>query len=152
MFCEDQTRIQGSYTGSRDKCREVAEMKASMQGITPNAQASKSQKTRLVDMFSNCMNNQGWAVPGPADEEEESTSPAQPVVAPRITAAPAMPMTLPPPPNAAEVSRKRAAECAFARQAANSSIIARKRAEACDIECAQAWRAKPDAAPSPACK
>jgi hypothetical protein len=45
----------------------------------------------------------------------------------------------------------RAAECMFARHAAANSSIAASRAMACDLECAQALRAAPDAPRPAAC-
>jgi hypothetical protein len=97
----------------------------------------------MVGAFSECMNNTAWGVPGPA------AAPA--AAAPAAAAANGPVLPQPAPASVQEAQRKRAADCAFARSNADSSIIAKKRAEACDLECKQQLELAPGAPKPAAC-
>lgn len=159
FFCTDTTQLQRTYVEGRDHCRQYAELKAEMMpqdmpvepGVYhPPSTLSNATKTRLVGLFSECMNYEGWSIPGPDDKNKKA--PEAPLA---IAAAPA------PRPEAMNTARqsaqaqeeytKRAAECAFARQSADVSIIARKRADACELECRQWQKYSPDAPRPAAC-
>ncbi len=147
-FCTNTTRIQRQYEDHRDECRELAELKmTNMQEDVAGSSVDKTNKTRLVGMFSDCMNNKAWAVPSP-DDKKKAEAAAQQQQQPQQ---PALEAIRPVPPQIIDEARQRSADCAFARQAADSSMIAKKRAQACDIECEQARRHAPEAPPSPAC-
>lgn len=145
-FCTDQTSIQHRYTDARDECRELAELRT---GMASNANVSKDAKTQLVAQFSDCMGSKGWGVPGPGDDKDKKNATAGTVIPAAPVEAIAVSPIAPPPQRVQEATDTRAAECAFARQAADSSVIARKRAQACDAECAEMRRIAPEA-PTPA--
>lgn len=146
IFCTDQTTLQAGYVEARDECREVAELKAGMQpGSSSNDTTDKAQKTKLVSLFSECMTAKGWSVPNPAEDKKKDTAAAPP---PKVLP---LPLELPAP-APQQARNKRAAECAFARQAAESSVVAAKRAEACDIECRDLKRIAPEAPRPGACE
>lgn len=155
FFCADTTYLQRQYVDNRDECRQLAELKLNTMpppgsdGTAP-VPNDKTAKTRLVAMFSECMNSKAWAVPSPASAEDKKKD-----AAPLATAAGAPPKQEVPSPAAArtvDAARQRTADCAFARQAADSSIVAKKRAEACDLECAQQRRLAPDMPKAAACR
>jgi hypothetical protein len=148
-FCTDSTHVQRGYTEDRDVCRQLAELKAQNMApdADPNAPASaadKAARAKLVSHFSDCMNSSAWAVPGSEDKKKDAA-----VAPPGNASGP----TPPPPasPAVLEAQRKRAADCAFARQSADISIVAKKRAEACDLECKQQLDLAPGAPKPPAC-
>lgn len=149
-FCTDQTSTQQSYVQARDECRKLAELKV---GLSPDsgetdANLDRNAKNKLVGLFSDCMGPKGWAVPGPPEEKKSAATPlTTPSPAAASGTAPAM---LPARTRSPNYS-KRAAECAFARQAADSSVVSRKRAEACEIECREARKAAPEAPKPAAC-
>lgn len=153
-FCTDSTHVQRQYVDNRDQCRYLAELKTENMPPEKNPDtdpsisggaADKTNKVRMVGTFSECMNSTAWAVPGPAGEEKKAEA----------AAANTQPGGLAPPPPAPasvqDAQRRRAAECAFARQSADASIIAKKRAEACDLECTQQLELAPGAPKPAAC-
>lgn len=161
IFCSDQTSIQEDYVEKRDRCRELAELKADMASQAAPGD-DKTRKTRLVSLFSECMHGNGWAVPNPADTAAKTAQTSPPPAAaqqPRADVFPSpMPLYTPAGPgsepgDAAKAPDQRyatrAAECAFARQGRYRSRVAASRAEACDLECAQQRRMAPDT-PTPA--
>lgn len=142
-FCDDQTKIQRAYVKQRDECRQLAELKA---GISPGSTGrvnDKNVKNKLITLFSDCMGTKGWTV---KDEKKETAPPP-----PSTKMAEGNP---PPPPVKPQQDPRaaRAADCAFARQAADSSTIARKRAAACDLECRDMLKLAPDAPRPAACR
>ena len=101
----------------------------------------KSRKATLVSLFSQCMGNNGWTVPDGKGDGAKKADAAPPPNAAALVAAKADEKT----------SLTRAAECAFARQSASVSSIAKLRSEACDLECAEALRVSPNAPRPPSC-
>src|SRR5262245_26235589 len=92
MFCTDQTSIQRRYVDARDECRNLAELKAGMAG---EDSLDKAGKTRLVGLFSECMNNEGWTVPGPGEKKDKAAAGA--AAAAQQNVLPLPNPTLPPP-------------------------------------------------------
>lgn len=147
IICSENTTIQQDYTRKRDHCRELAELKADIRGNTSDDM--EARKTQLVSIFSECMGQQGWAVPKPgADADKKGTITAGPLgsgLGRSASAAnnektqeaplPSQPATEPTLTEEEQAYRRRAAECAFARHAADISVVSRTRAEACDLEC-----------------
>lgn len=130
LACTDQTAIQNDYIEQRDYCREFAQLKAPMFIKESGAGDDKSRKGALVSLFSQCMCKNGWNVPdGKSNDgcKKDADSPVDPAL-------------------------YRKAECAFARSNADSSSIAKIRAEACDYECAEALRTAPNAPRPPSCE
>ena len=144
MACVDQTGTQNDYVEQRDYCREYAQLKANMaiRDGAPEAD-DKSRKATLVSLFSTCMGKNGWTVPdgkvegGGAKKADATVTPVIPTP------------TLPSSKTEEKSLLTRAAECSFARSSASVSANAKLRAEACDLECAEAVRLSPNA-PRPA--
>ena len=147
FLCTDSAKSQMEYISAHDQCKQVAELKAGLQSSGSGGAADKATKTKVSSLFSECMSTNGWSVPVP------SSTPAAAVAAAGAPAKTEPAQALPPISQKAQDMRlQRAAECAFMRQGAATSAIAKKRAEACDIECAQMARMAPDAPKSPACR
>lgn len=140
--CYETTSTQRGYVEQKVHCQELATLK--MGQIMPlEATEEKDQQTALVAEFKDCMGKNGWAVTGPdknklKEEAAASAVPAQVAVAP-----------LAPPVDTLRI--KRAAECAYARQAAENSSNARVIAEACEMECRHMRTMSPDAPMPAAC-
>jgi hypothetical protein len=155
ILCSDQTNIQSEYVEKRDLCREYAQLKLDMVAKHAPGEDDKSHKAQLVTLFAECMNKNGWNVPGAhqdsvVDDEGGRPAPAAASTSPAPNAAHASPNT------AAMAADERAAllrssECNFARYAASTSSIQAARAKACDLECAERLRAAPDAPRPAAC-
>jgi hypothetical protein len=146
MACTDQTSTQNDYIEQRDYCREYAQLKVNMASREAGDEL-KSRKATLVSLFSQCMGANGWTVPdGKGDGSKK------PDVTP-IAAATPVAAVAPAPAPVNKVAEKavmtRTAECAFARHSASVSSIAKLRAEACDLQCAEGLRTAPNA-PRPA--
>jgi hypothetical protein len=154
-MCQDQTAIQNDYVEQRDRCRQYSQLKLDMAMRNSNmANNGQNRKTMLISLFSDCMAQNGWSTtdvkaPGATVTPLASGKPASPHAAPTGPA--------PVDTNAAQTAAdqraalSRAAECAFARQAASASGLAATRAKACDLECAQRLRMAPDAPRPAAC-
>lgn len=111
--------------------------------FAPEAAGSEmDRQTLLVAEFKDCMKKVGWSVTGPDKEKLQQDTAAAP--AELMRAAP-----LPPPVDTERV--RRAAECAYARQAADHSSNARALAEACELECRSMRKMQPDAPLPAAC-
>jgi hypothetical protein len=155
-FCSDSTHLQRQYADHRDECRQLAELKLNTMP-TPGSDAfdpspeDRAAKSRLVGMFSECMNTKAWAVPGPAKDDGKKDKEKEAALA-ASAAAGRLEIPAPAPAAVQDAERRRAADCAFARQSADASIIAKKRAEACEIECAQQRRLAPEAPKPAACE
>lgn len=163
-FCVDQTSTQNDYVEQRDRCRDYAQLKLDMAMRDSSTGDDKNRKATLVSLFSECMGKNGWTVPDGKDGKPKGENPGpvnavaagpaavQPAaangqMAAPIQAAPAAAAAAAP--DKAYMSRQ--AECAFARQAADSSSVSAARAKACDIECEQRILAEPDAPRPAAC-
>jgi len=137
LACVDQTGTQNDYVEQRDYCREYAQLKAPMAMREEGADDDRSRKATLVSLFSQCMGKNGWTVPDGKGETGKTAA----------AAAAAAPVAVKPD----KTSVTRTAECAFARSSASVSSIAKLRAQACDLECAEALRVSPSAPRPPAC-
>ncbi|MDE3016220.1 MAG: hypothetical protein KGI29_04780 [Pseudomonadota bacterium] len=163
-LCTDQTSVQDDYVEQRDRCREYAQLKyGAMTGDEDGGAADgQSRNATLVRLFSECMAEHGWTVPsgegGHAQTVQEApVAPTTPLSSAttrlhersQFTAAA---VAAPPPANVSDGAvLARTAECDFAREAASVSHIAAERAEACDLECAQALKANPNGRRPAAC-
>lgn len=145
--CQDQTAIQNDYVEQRDRCRQYAQLKLDM-GALGGGAGDKSRKERLVELFSDCMGNNGWNTTD--IKGTKSPTAGQPPFAPdRSKEEAAIAASVAAAEERAAISR--ASECAFARQAASVSSMAAARARACDLECTNRLRAAPDAPRPAAC-
>lgn len=146
---------QRQYVTARDSCRELAELRATtdMGRAFPTAgeRQTRNIKKELLEVFADCMKRQGWSVSGPTDGGGGGGEPPIDIsVAPPRQAAYIPPEVI----NeqlVIERERKRAAECAYARQAADNSSRARAIAKACEIECKNRLEAAPDGPRPGAC-
>ena len=91
------------------------------------------------------MGKQGWAVTSPDKKKSGGGDVDISAVPPKVQVAP---LTAPP---AMDYRVKRAAECAYARQAEFNSSNARAIARACDMECNSQRKLAPDAPIPAAC-
>lgn len=147
-LCQDQTGLQNDYVEQRDRCRAFAQMKLDMaMRDSGKANNEANRRTTLVSLFGECMGRNGWTVSDakPAGAGSNSGGALDAALKEKSEAE-----------AAAEAARarsalSRSAECAFAREAASVSSLAAKRAQACDIECAQRLKAMPDAPRPAAC-
>lgn len=147
--CVDQTGIQNDYVEQRDHCRELAQLKVDMAlKEANNGTDDRARKAMLVSIFSTCMGTNGWAVPDGKGEGSKALAAGPPPQAITSQAGVGAPISV------AAVSAtkaeeksalQRSSECAFARQSASVSSIAAARAQACDLECAQALKMAPSA-------
>lgn len=133
LACTDQTSTQNDYIEVRDYCREFAQLKVPMFLKESGDEDGKSRKSALVSLFSQCMCKNGWNVPDGKSGEGCKKGDVATGVAMRYE------------------DIYRAAECSFARSSADTSVIAKTRAEACDYECAEALRTAPGAPRPPSC-
>jgi hypothetical protein len=137
----ETTSTQRSYSSARDACQEMATLKVG-QFSPANGRDAKDHQTALVAEFKECMKKSGWAVTGPDKDKKEE---------PVLSAVPAPVMVKPLAPPVDNLRIKRAAECAYARQAADNSSNARAIAKACELECRSKRKLSPDAPMPAAC-
>lgn len=155
-LCTDQTGIQDDYVEQRDQCRQFAQLKYSTMISNGSGEAvTESRDAALVRLFSECMASHGWAVPSGVSERTDasrttSLAPTTPFGQRTTTREERSQKTtttftaVPPPATMDEkAALTRHAECDFARESAPVSHIAAQRAEACDLECANALKANP---------
>lgn len=142
--CSDQTAIQNDYIAERNRCREYAQLKLTMSSrAAGDVENEQSYKAKLVNLFNECMANNGWGiVETKSDKAASTTKPASS----KETTAEAQQAAV-----EQKAALSRQAECAFARQAASVSSLAAIRAKACDLECEQKLRLAPDAPRPAAC-
>jgi hypothetical protein len=155
ILCSDQTNIQSEYVEKRDLCREYAQLKLDMVAKHAPGEGDKSHKAQLVTLFAECMNKNGWNVPG-AHQDSVDGGNAPPIEAARTAPVSSTPGAQAGPNTAAIAAEERAgllrsSECNFARYAASTSSIQAARAKACDLECAERLRAAPEAPRPAAC-
>ncbi len=146
--CTDQTAIQNDYIAERNRCRDYAQLKLDLSARnTGDPDNDQSRKARLVNLFNECMANNGWGI---VEGKQDKPAAAKPAAAGAAAATP-------PATNAATAAAddksalSRSAECAFARQSTSVSSLAAARAKACDLECAQRLRLAPEAPRPAAC-
>lgn len=191
FFCSDNTSIQMKYNDARDECTTLAEMKAGAPA-SQATQAGRNTKTRLVTLFSECMQGKGWDVPGPSTQSATDVdgnriavsgpmgtfgaglggaisptySSPQPGFAPPPSFAASANVPPPTPITTQSVNtprtyvpqpideshKRRSAECAFARANRDVSVVSKKRAKACDLECSEMLRSAPEAPRPAACR
>ena len=152
--CEirETTSTQRQYKIARDECREISQLQLSP---TIRQQGGANQKKELLIEFQKCMERTGWSVTAPKRDSEKEKEKGNEAGAGAFGQAPVpvqvQPLQAPPPSTAPNPEARRAAECAYARQAINHSSNARAIATGCDIECANQKRLAPDALAPAAC-
>lgn len=149
--CFEPTSTQRQYADFRDQCREYAELKTSSGLI--QSRSGEEQKKNLLLSFRDCMQRNGWSVTAPNQEGQTARTDAvdgspEGEVTVMTTAAPIQPVQG----SRQENFTRRAAECAYARQAKEHSSNARAIAKACDIECENTRKLAPDMPTPAACE
>ncbi len=172
ITCNDNSRVQMDYTETRDQCREYAAKNGQ------NSSTAQDNRTSLVALFSDCMQRAGWDVPGPNNtttqlatagplgsgmmgggsrgytppppQQQPAQRYTQPVQAP-VQVADVRSFAQLSPASGNNFTADRSAECAFARQASDVSVVARQLAHECDLECTDALRDAPGSLRPPAC-
>lgn len=147
MFCKDQTAVQSDYIEQRDRCRSYAELKLDMAiRDVQGPPGKKTRKTKLINLFNQCMSENGWNIAPEVPKDLPAPVQNQPAV-------PQVQQQAEQVADAYEekAALSRSAECMFARHAAAVSSISATRAQACDLECSQRLQAAPDAPRPAAC-
>lgn len=139
--CTETTSTQRDYVGAKEECQELASLK--IQQLGSISAMDKDYQTALVAEFKDCMSKSGWSVTGPDKNKSKQDT--------TVTAAPVPVGVAPLAPPQDEQRLKRAAECAYARQAADNSSNARALARACELECKNMRSMQPEAPLPAAC-
>ncbi|MDX2072995.1 MAG: hypothetical protein SFX19_01365 [Alphaproteobacteria bacterium] len=151
LFCSEQTGVQSDYIEDRNLCRKYAQLHLDTDTSMTASGSEKARTSRLVSLFSRCMNDKGWTIPEGKGESDAGPPPAVVVPTPQQATAAATDKA-----NDLAAQRReqafleRSSECAFARHGAAYSRIAATRAEACDIECAEGRKLGKEPAACPA--
>jgi len=85
VACETQTSVQRAYIAERDVCQ--AEAEAMVSAASDSGSKERDRNTKLVSLFSDCMDERGWTVATPTGKSGGKGEPAVEAIKPPAAAA-----------------------------------------------------------------